>query len=213
MTILIQFAKPFERGRVKTRLAKAVGDDRALEIHKQLCLIVNKQLRAWMEYVGADSKLWLSVPASNQQDHLLHKQFTDAGLTYDVMQPQQGRDLGERMTHSAKMGLVASDTVLIVGSDFPVLDNAYINEALTALGSCDIVLGASDDGGFGLIGFRDACGIDLYGLDWGTTSALQQTIERAANKSLITHVMPARFDVDLVEDYQRWQTSRWYNGL
>jgi uncharacterized protein len=215
MTILIQFAKPFELGHVKTRIATTLGDEKALIIHKKLCLSVNRQLNAWCENANPisdrnNSEVWLSAPQTTFDGEELNEQFCTAGLLYDSLVPQQGKDLGERMTNAASLGLKKSPSVFIVGSDFPVLDNSYLDEALSALALNDIVLGPSEDGGYGLIGFRSITNLSLLGLDWGTNAALTQTVARIEASGLAYHLLPVRFDVDLEADYQRWQTSRWY---
>ena len=215
MTILIQFAKPFELGHVKTRIARTLGDEKALTVHKQLCKSVNGQLNAWLVSANSpfdkhNSQLWLSTPQTTFEREELNEQFCSAGLVYDRLILQEGTDLGERMTNAASLALEQAASVVIVGSDFPVLDNAYLDQALAALASHDAVLGPSEDGGYGLIGFRSLTNLSLLGLDWGTNAALMQTVARAHEAGLAYHLLPARFDVDLEADYQRWQSSRWY---
>lgn len=213
MTILIQFAKPFELGRVKTRLAATMGEPAALEIHKQLSSSVNKQLRTWISERKDSTKLWLSTPSNELDVSELDTQFRCAGLVFDALVGQHGKGLGERMLNAARIALQDSQAVIIVGSDFPVLDKAYLDQAIEALEINDAVLGPSDDGGYGLIGFSNTESLSFNNVKWGTDQAFLQSLKCLDQVSLSYSLLPARYDVDLESDYQRWRNSRWYSEL
>jgi glycosyltransferase A (GT-A) superfamily protein (DUF2064 family) len=58
------------------------------------------------------------------------------------------------------------------------------------------VLGPSDDGGYYLIGMRDLRHELFRDIDWSTDRVLTQTLERARDAEIETHLLPVGFDVD-----------------
>lgn len=202
--LLIQFAKWPVPGQVKTRIAKAVGDEKALAIHCELTRTVLSNLRAFSD---ADLQLWFGrIPASNSAEYAYGEKLWEMCKGLDVaIHEQYGADLGERMYHALASGLQNYSKVIIVGSDCPTVDSAYLNLAIEALDHSDIVLGPSDDGGYVLIG----CGRILPSVfdqtEWGTERVLETTRTRAEQAGLTVSCLPLTWDVDEVGDWERWQ--------
>lgn len=202
--VLIQFAKWPEPGQVKTRLAADIGDEKALEAHLVLTTAVLHSLSAtayplsfWWDrprppgvQVHADKLL-------TQLSHLAIPQFS-----------QKGADLGARMAHALGTALENSPKAVIVGSDCPSVDPDYVNQAFGALAEADVVLGPSDDGGFVLIGTRCDLGDALTGIEWGTSRALEQTVQALTEAGFVVRQLAHRWDVDDVADWQRFLESR-----
>lgn len=80
------------------------------------------------------------------------------------------------MTHALGVGLASAGIAMVIGSDCPSVDAAYIEEARQALDDVDVVFGPSDDGGYVLIGARNTRPDMLAGVAWGTGKALEQSI-------------------------------------
>ena len=59
-----------------------------------------------------------------------------------------------------------------------------------------VVLGPSEDGGYYLIGLKQAHRRLFTGIKWSTEKVLSQTIERAAEIDLPVELLPAWYDVD-----------------
>src|SRR5262249_23734364 len=73
--------------------------------------------------------------------------------------PQQGQDLGERLSHLLSELLALGHAgAIAIDSDSPTLPMTYVTSAAKVLadGSADVVLGPCDDGGYYLIGLRAA---------------------------------------------------------
>jgi len=197
-TLLIQFAKWPEKGRVKTRLAEAIGAEGALQAHIRLTRQVLDNLAA----TDLPLELWWDrsrtppVEARPLMDHLRKNPVPQ--------KVQQGPDLGERMTHALAQGLANYQKVLIVGSDCPSVEADYIATAMDGLNDHDLVLGPAEDGGYVLIGARRTAPGMLAGVHWGTDSALKQT-EYALDAVGLTHQrLEPRWDVDEVDDWERF---------
>ena len=197
---MLLFAKAPVAGEVKTRLAVDIGEDAALALYLAMLRRVFETARC----SGlAPVRLWA---ASNPD----HKEFT-ALCDVRHIRRQQGSDLGERMRHAVATELAAAgvEAVLIIGSDCPSLTAEYLDEALAALASgCDLVLGPARDGGYVLIGLRQARAELFSGIDWGSDRVLQQTLARARKLGLKSHLLAQRRDVDTVADLASLQTLR-----
>ena len=196
---LVQFAKWPEKGRVKTRLARALGDELALHAHVTLTLTVLEQLRL------SGYPLALAWDRPIDEPPAAAGPILNALAGYGIAQViQQGADLGERMTRALADGLTDADRVIIVGSDCPSVDANYVNEAVEALDQADVVFGPSEDGGYVLIGARRTHPGMLGNVPWGSDKALEQSRVAATNAGLRVVTLSPRWDVDEPEDWQRF---------
>jgi hypothetical protein len=208
--LLVQFAKDPVKGKVKTRLARTMGEEKALAVHTELMQAVNAKLTAYKaaykrcKVLGAFS-LDAETTASNEHLEALVLQYA---LNFDAIQVQQGSGLGCRMLAVLSEGLTHAQKVIIVGSDFPTIDTAYLAAAFESLDRADMVLGASEDGGYGLIGARQLNALDFSTIAWGTEQVLQQTLSACSQASLTAEVLAPRYDIDYEADYVRWKSSQ-----
>ncbi len=114
-------------------------------------------------------------------------------------------DAVERVTAALRAALRDAPAVLLVGSDCPVLDQAYLSLAANHLNDARVVLGGSEDGGYVLIGGRDQTvwrDGRFDGVRLGTDYALADTLV-ALNDVAPVSVLPPLWDVDLPEDVTR----------
>ncbi len=198
-TLVIQFAKWPEPGRVKTRLAPLLGDDGALQAHIRLSRLVLSHLLA----TGLPLHFYWdrALPSPPPEAASLLSDLARA----DVEQRfQQGQDLGARIEAALAAGLAAYSQVLIVGSDCPSVDAEYVHAARSALAHSDLVLGPSEDGGYVLIGARRLVPGMLAGIEWGTGKVLAQTRHRAEACDVSCRLLDTRWDVDEPEDWRRF---------
>lgn len=196
---LIQFAKWPCPGQVKTRLEPALGRDGALAAHIRLTLAVLEQLVASGYPVTMAWDRALAIPPAEAAAILWFME--SRGVASGT---QQGRDLGERMTHALTSALADADRVMIIGSDCPSVDAGYIEQARQALEQADVVFGPSDDGGYVLIGARRTMPAMLAGVEWGSERALEQSIAAARKAGLHVASLAPRWDVDEPADWDRF---------
>ncbi len=192
--LLIVFARALYAGQVKTRLIPAVGERGALRVYRQL---LERTLAAAQRFPG-DVELWIDRPDVNQMARARR-----SGWTCRV---QQGADLGQRMAFALDQGLQSHDRVLLVGSDCPLLDRAYFQQALRALAGAEVVFGASEDGGYVLLGSQRP-GLwkrnPFSGVRWGTEHALKDSVSSLQSHSRRLAMLPALWDVDEPDDLTR----------
>lgn len=175
-------------GRVKTRLAAALGADAACALYRAFVLDLAERLGTLPYPVT-----WRFTPARAPFAALL------PGAR---CRPQRGRDLGERMAAAIGDELAAAPgPVLTIGADAPHIPAAALAEATHALsGGADVVLGPAGDGGYYLIGVRVPAPTLFADIAWGTGSVLETTRARAAAAGMRVHLLPPGFDVDEVKD-------------
>ena len=143
--LLIQFARAPLEGQVKTRMMPHLLASEACQLHCDLTLWTCRQLMD--SGLGA---VELSVAGTIQ--HPLFEECQAMGLTR--LSQQSGSDLGQRMYNALAQGLAHYDNVILVGSDCPAIDAAYLAQAIAALQSAPVVVGPAADGGYVLIGAR-----------------------------------------------------------
>ena len=192
-TLLLVFARAPRRGRVKTRLIPELGEDTALDVHQRL---LDRTLLQAAAFPGR-ARLML-----DDHDDGLDAHARERGLEVGL---QHGDGLGGRMNAALRDGLREAARVLLVGSDCPVLDQTYLSLALDGLNGARVVLGASEDGGYVLIGGSDASVWHdgrFEGVRLGTDYAMADTLV-ALNDAAPVSVLPPLWDVDVPEDVTR----------
>ncbi len=195
---LAVFFKLPEKGRVKTRLAKKIGDDKALEVYKSLLsrtidlaetLTSIRQVKLFAFFDGK------SLPGNIE--------FFNLERAWRFI-PQEGEGLGERLKGAGELLLGLSfEKVVIIGSDCPVIYREYLKEAYEKLEKYPVVIGPAKDGGYVLVGFNHLFKERLFllfdNLPFETTQLLDKTLERLSPGDY--YLLPELFDIDTLEDY------------
>ena len=191
---LLLFVRNPEKGKVKTRLAQDLGDDKALEIYLELLNIT----RAVAVTVPAERFLFYSnfIPQSDDWPEVQFQKHLQAN-----------GDLGSRMEAAFQLALEAHQKAVIIGSDCPELSPAIIEQAFAQLDDFDAVLGPANDGGYYLLGLKTVIPDVFREMVWSTELVLAETLARldAAGKSYA--LLPELSDVDHVEDWERYLAS------
>jgi rSAM/selenodomain-associated transferase 1 len=119
---------------------------------------------------------------------------------------QVGDDLGARMQHALRSSLARGRAALLVGSDVPGYDVAYLARASALLSQGDAVVGPAEDGGYVLIGLaRD---VDAFsGIAWSSPGVMAATRANLAAARATWQELPALYDVDTADDWRRWQAA------
>lgn len=188
---LIIFTRNPELGKCKTRLAKSVGDEEALNIYKHLL----KHTANVAKTINADRYVFYSEDI--QQNDLWDNNFFNKAL-------QHGNDLGERMEHAFKMLFEKNyKKVIIVGSDLLDLNTKLIENAFNSLEENHAVIGPAKDGGYYLLGMKTLNPGVFKNKDWGTETVLEHTKKDFSNKTL--YVLETLNDIDYIEDLKPYK--------
>ena len=186
--LLIVFTRNPELGKVKTRLAKTVGNAIALKIYTFLL----ERTRDIAVQVSADKAIYYSVKVREND-------IWDANIFQKHQ--QVGEDLGIRMLHAFKNGFKAGyEKVMIIGSDLYDLTAETIENAFMALENNEVVIGPAEDGGYYLLGMNSLEEKVFKNKDWGTETVRKDTLEDLKDKKVF--LLGELNDVDVFEDIE-----------
>jgi rSAM/selenodomain-associated transferase 1 len=181
-------------GQVKTRLAASLGEERALAIYRAL---VAKQ-------IGAIPPRWrLEVHFTPVEAEAEMKAWLGGGA---ILRPQVDGDLGERLIAAVATALAQrAKRCFLIGGDCPALSRPYLEAAEAALADADLVIAPALDGGYALLGLKEARPSLFQGISWGTSVVLEQTLEKIRGAGLTVVSLPPVEDVD---DEKSWERNR-----
>ncbi len=188
--LLVVVAKRPELGRVKTRLARGIGDAGALALYA-----------AFLDDIVARCA---ALP------HTFAVAFVPGGPDYPLPGvetfDQVGATLGERLLAIFERSARVAEKTLVMSSDSPQVPDAWIERAFEMLEDADAVFGPTEDGGYWCVGMR--LPHDVFG---GVTMSVPETFEqtRAAARRLGLRValLPPTFDVDEVADLAKLRAA------
>lgn len=197
---LVVFAKAPQPGRVKTRLVPLLGEAGAARLHARM---IEDTLRLAARARFARIELHCAP-------HARHRLFATLARRYPITLRTQGRgDLGARMLRACERVLRTAKTVVLIGTDCPVLRVADLRAAARALqGGHDAILAPAEDGGYALIGLRRVSPRLFSGIEWGTDSVLHQTRIRLRTLGWRWRELRVVWDVDRPDDYARLRRLR-----
>ena len=178
-------------GKVKTRLIQEMGKRRALDLYLQMF----ERLMAELSASRFKTELWISP----DKDHAFFEPFAFARFQ------QAGPDLGGRMSTALRDGLNRYESVILVGTDLPLVNRSYIEQAVNALRDHDVIIGPAEDGGYGLVGVKGEIPDMFSDIDWGTERVLSQTCARLNRDQLDFGLLPLIWDVDRPADLRRYE--------
>lgn len=193
MNAIIIFIKNPELGKVKTRLAETLGNQKALDIYNSLL----DYTRTVASLFNAKRFLFYSseIHNDNWSTDLFDKKL------------QSGDNLGERMYNAFEEVLKANSKAVIVGSDCPKLSPMILSDAFKALDDNDVVIGPSLDGGYYLLGMNSLHATLFQDINWSTDQVLPRTLDKINADGLKYKLLTALSDVDYEEDWLQygWQ--------
>lgn len=186
--LIITFTRNPELGKVKTRLAKTIGEASALAIYIKLLEHTESVLRN----IDSDKAVYYSVK-------IRENDLWDSNI-YQKHQ-QFGNDLGIRMQNAFKAGFDAGySKIVIVGSDLHDLQPKHITQAFDALDTNDVTIGPAEDGGYYLLGMKTLYKDVFENKNWGTETVFEDTIKNLKNESVF--LLEQLNDVDTYEDIE-----------
>lgn len=187
---LIIFVRRPELGKVKTRIAKEVGDELALQVYCELL----RHTREVVQQVDTQRLLYYT--------HVVHDD--EWSSDHFVKRTQTEGDLGHKMKSAFTDALQESDRAVIIGSDCAQLSPAIIEASYKALDDHDIVIGPSMDGGYYLLGMKRVHDFLFDDMTWSTDSVCSTTISRAEQHGLSYHRLTELSDIDYWSDWEKY---------
>lgn len=191
--LLLYFVKHPTPGKVKTRLAKTVGNREAARLYRELAeknfreaaLLHQRKVCDLVivfdppEKIG-DIKNWLSAPCEYW--------------------PQGEGGLSKRLISAFRDAFQEGDKrVIALGSDTLGLTFQIIEEAFDDLKSEDVVIGPAEDGGYYLIGLSSFIPELFEGITWSTNTVLQETYNQISKLGLSHRTLILLEDLDEIK--------------
>ena len=190
---LIIFVRKPELGKVKTRLAATVGNEKALIIYKEL-------LQHTFDIASATDadKFVFYASEIEKDDRWKAKRFFKEVLSYD--------DLGAKMKNAFDLVFERGyDKVIIIGSDCFELTASLLNDAFNLLNKKNVTIGPAKDGGYYLLGMKEMFDFLFENKKWSTGTVYSSTVNDLESNNLLYAVLPLLTDVDTEED---WRASK-----
>jgi uncharacterized protein len=183
---LIIFVRNPILGKVKTRLAATMGNEKALQVYIHLLqhtksITQNTAVTKFVFYADYinDNDIW------NGYEKKL----------------QSGNDLGERMQNAfEKTFALGYKSVCIIGSDCYEITTEIINEAFENLTFCKTVIGPASDGGYYLLGMQTPIKDLFSDIEWSTKNVFIETVNKINTQGLTCHLLTWLNDVDEEKD-------------
>ena len=198
--VVIVFARAPVPGRVKTRLARAIGARAAARLHARLVE------RAVATAVGARAGIVELHCAPDARHPFLRRLAARYGIR---ARGQPRGDLGARMHGALDDALRAAPAAVLIGSDCPALRGADLRAAIHALrGGEDAVFSPARDGGYALVGLRRSTARLFSDIAWGGPEVMRMTRERLRQLGWSWRELRGIWDVDRPPDYARLRRTR-----
>ncbi len=185
--LLIVFVKNFTSGKVKTRLAKNIGDSSALTVYKELVKIT--------ELATSELSITRHIYFSDKINSQLWPN--------DEKFIQQGDNIGERMSNAFSDSFIKGyNQVILIGSDLPDMNKNLITSGFKSLNTNQYVFGPALDGGYYLIGMNQMDQMIFQDKPWSHPSLLKTTCNQLDDNNLSFQLLEKLNDIDNFEDLQ-----------
>lgn len=200
---LIIFVKNPIAGTVKTRIARTVGNERAVKVYQHLL----RHTQAITRPLTCRRVVYYG-DFVNQDD----------GWNGYTKQLQSGGNLGERMLEAFREQLtsgtneLSSDRIypgraVIIGSDCLGITPGHIEQAFLALDKADVVIGPATDGGYYLLGMKTLHSFLFEHMPWSQPQLRQQTEQAILQYGLTFERLEELTDIDEWADYENALTQ------
>lgn len=184
---LIIFTKNLVYGKVKTRLAATIGNDKAFSVYKKL-----------IEHTYLITKQFNCNKIVFYSDELIEEDIWNSDYQKQV---QIGNDLGERMMNAFNLAFKHNyKQIIIIGTDCAELNDDIINKAFVELNKYDVIIGPASDGGYYLLGIKEMHKQLFENIKWSTSRVFDETIGCCNNIGLKYYLLPTLHDVDEEKD-------------
>jgi uncharacterized protein len=185
--LLVVFYRNPELGKVKTRLAASIGNEKALSVYIQL----SKHTFEITKDLAIDKIVFYS--------HFVDE--SDFWSHYFTKKVQQGLTLGEKMLNAFRYGFEQDYAkVCIIGTDCLELTSDIVQKSFDALNDHEAVLGPAKDGGYYLLGMNRLWESVFERKQWSTHTVAHDTIKDFITLRINYHLLPLLSDVDVEDD-------------
>ncbi len=195
-TLLI-FLKEPQKGRVKTRLAKTLGDNKAYQIYcdflkmiEERVATLNCEVQIFFDSTSNSCSILTSIFGEDKSYH-----------------PQLGGSLGDKLKQGFEFCFRKNpkDQYIVIGGDSPDMPLSFLIEGFSALSQGkSVVVGGTEDGGYYMLGLSQFLPQVFENISWGSEKVFTETLECLKKNQLSYLCLPTWFDIDTEEDFKQF---------
>lgn len=192
-------ARAPQMGKVKTRLARSIGDRDALRVYQELLQRAERNIarRAELLTDNTTAVYWFVDPPEATAD-MAHEY-----PSFAVYLAQVEGDLGQKMSAALEELLGRHHKALLFGADIPDLTLEHLIAAAGSLDRADVVFGPTHDGGYSLIGLKEIHTELFSEVAWSTARTLAESLDVCRRLGISYHLLDEMGDLDTVHDFKR----------
>ena len=195
---LIIFVKNPIPGTVKTRIARTVGDERAVAVYEHLLRYTQEITR---QLTGHRVVYYGDFVNPNDGWNGYDKQLQSG--RGDRSADAGPHDLGERMLGAFQEQFEwRAGCVVIIGSDCLTITANHVEQAFAALNDADVVIGPATDGGYYLLGMKRLHSFLFENMPWSQPKLRQLTELAILQHGLTFERLEELTDIDEWADYE-----------
>ena len=203
MNILIIFVKYPDPGKVKTRIARELGAEKAADIYSLIAGSVIENVS------GSDKYRTVFFFDPPEMENGIRQRLGRGDVTYE---PQSGNTIGERMSDAfERVFSGGAEKAVLIGTDVPEITGEMVTRAFRLLEFEDAVIGPAEDGGYYLLGLKKPESLLFDDIEWGSDSVYKRTVERIEKLDLSYKSLDTLRDVDTAEDVGT-ELLKWLTG-
>ncbi|GAB2595028.1 TIGR04282 family arsenosugar biosynthesis glycosyltransferase [Spirosoma areae] len=185
---LIVFVKNPVPGQVKTRIARTVGDDKAVAVYRHLLRYTQQVVQDFSGHCVVYYGDFVNP---------------DDGWNGYAKYAQTGVELGERMLNAFREQFtLGAEKVVIIGSDCLTITPGHLERAFRALDATDVVIGPATDGGYYLLGMNHLRPFLFEQMPWSQPELYQLTELAILQHELSFARLDELTDIDEWTDYE-----------
>ena len=188
---LIIFIKNIATGKVKTRLAATVGNEKAIKIYSALL-----------------ERTRQTVLEADVDHHVFYSSYIEDNDIWNnhifIKNRQRGNNIGERMSNAFVDVFPKYENAILIGGDIANLSTDILNVGFKKLNTHDFVLGPAYDGGYYLIGMKEPAPTVFENIKWSTESVSRKTVENINALGKTHFLLPTLSDIDYEEDWVKY---------
>lgn len=191
---LIVFLKYPETKKVKTRLGKEIGEQKAVGLYRETASFVADSF--------SGQKNWTTFLFYSPKERE-KEVFEWLGGKEALFFAQETGSLGQRMSRAfEKCFSLGFRNVVIIGTDCVMITEEDVETAFSLLsgGEFEAVLGPATDGGYYLLGLCRKTDAVFQDMQWSTSSVFRETERRMKRSGLRYATMRELGDIDEEKD-------------
>ncbi|MDN3666282.1 TIGR04282 family arsenosugar biosynthesis glycosyltransferase [Algibacter miyuki] len=183
--LIIVFVKNIALGKVKTRLAKTIGNQGAFDVYSELVKVTQT-----------------AVQNTKTDKHIYFSETVESNTWESYFKTtQNGEDLGQRMKNAFIDGFNKGyERIVLIGSDLPDIDAIHLESGLKALQTNNVVFGPALDGGYYLVGLSKLNTAIFDNKPWSQPNLLDTTLQELDENNVSYTLLEPLNDIDTFED-------------